>query len=87
MSRPRPEDVFLVVPHNWSWDPESGMTLREWMERGPGPRPGIQPVAARHSVTGQTLSMRVVPLRYRNSALSRLLIRLGLLENPWPGKP
>ena len=88
MSRPRPEDVFLTVPHNWSWDPESGMTLRQWMEGGPGPRPGIQPVAARHAVTGKTLPLWwAVPLRYRNTAFSRLLIRLGLLEDPWPRKP
>ncbi len=88
MSRPRPEDILLTVPHNWSWDAKAGTTLREWMESGPGPRPGIQPVAARHAVTGQRLSLWVaVPLRYRNTGLSRLLIRLGLLRNPWPPKP
>lgn len=87
MSLPRPEDVRLIIPHNWSWDPEAGMSMREWMELGPGPRPGIRPVSARHAVTGKKLPLSVVPLRYRNTALSRLLILLGFLQDPWPRKP
>ncbi|OJT22085.1 hypothetical protein BO221_25455 [Archangium sp. Cb G35] len=81
MDRPRPEDVILIVPHNWG---TLEMTIPEWIARGPGLRPGIQPVAARHARTGKPLPLRVLPLRYRNTWFSRWLIRVGVFSDPWP---
>lgn len=73
------EDIIVTVAHNWG---ETDVTLAHWIANGPGPRWKVQPVAARDRVTGAQLPLRVIPLRYRNSALSRLLVRLGVLKMP-----
>jgi hypothetical protein len=57
-------------------------TLAEWIERGPGPRPLVRPTAARSALTGESLPLAVIPLRYRNDAESRRLIATGKLEPP-----
>ena len=74
-----PQDVILTLDH-----PHGSLevTLEEWIQRGPGPRPNLRPVAAR-SRDGSKLPLSVIPMRYRNSAISRALIRMGLLERPW----
>lgn len=59
--------------------------LSEWIRTGPGPRPYLRPTAARR-VDGAKLGLGAIPLRYRNSWLSRRLIAWGLLEDPWPGE-
>ena len=80
MDRLRPEEVILIVPHNWG---TLEISMPYWMAHGPGLRPGIQPVAARHAITGKPLPLRILPLRYRNTCFSRWLIRVGLLRDPW----
>lgn len=74
------DDIQVVVGH-----PHSNLEvpLRTWMNLGPGPRPLVRPLAAIDAVSRRSLPLRVVPLRYRNSWLSRTLIRVGLLNDPW----
>jgi hypothetical protein len=80
MTNVSPKDIIVLVRHPHG-DVET--TLNDWMKTGPGPRELVAPVAARDARSGVLLSLSVVPLRYRNSRLSRTLIRLGLLEDPW----
>ena len=74
------EDVDVEIDH-----PHGivRMPLTEWMKRGPGLRPLLMPARAYVAGNGPELPLRVVPLRYRNNFLSRLLIRLRLLSDPW----
>ena len=75
------DDVILVFSLTWGDDCE--IPLQEWMRRGPTQRlPLMSPIAAKSKSTGQRLSLRVVPLSYRNTALSRLLIRLRVIATP-----
>ena len=73
--------VEVLILHNYAdcWVP-----LEVWKERGPGLRWLLAPVAARDASTHKRLPLSVVPYRYRNTALSRLLIRFGFIEEPWP---
>ena len=59
------------------------VSLEEWIRIGPGPRPLVRPIKAILDETGEELSLSVIPLKYRNNSWSRLLIRLGILSNPW----
>jgi len=58
-------------------------TLQDWINTGPGVRPFSRPVAARISKTGEKLPLSCVPIRYRNTLVSRLLIRVGIFQSPW----
>jgi hypothetical protein len=75
-----PDDILVTVTHPHG---TLEVPLTEWMRTGPGGRPMMGPVAARRASTGQRLSLRVIPLAYRNTGLARLLIRAGLLRSPW----
>jgi len=57
------------------------------MRTGPGPRTHLSPSAARSRSTGEDLPLTVIPLTYRNDAMSRALIAAGKLESPWPAPP
>ena len=58
--------------------------LEEWLRSGPGLYAAARPVAARLESSGRPLPLGcIVPLRYRNNQLSRLLIALRLLPDPW----
>jgi hypothetical protein len=70
-------DIVVVLDHPHG---RVEVPLSEWMETGPGERPSLRPVAARERTTGRTVP---IPLAARNSRLSRLLIRIGLLRDPW----
>lgn len=61
--------------------------LKDWMEQGPGDRPLLQPFAARYEDSDEPLPLSVIPLPYRNNAVSRLMIRAGLLKSPWHAVP
>ena len=57
--------------------------IEQWLCYGPAGS-AARPVAARMAPSGRHLPWRcVVPLRYRNSRLSRLLIALHVLPDPW----
>lgn len=71
-------EILLDHPHGKQWVP-----LDAWICEGPGGRDLLRPSAARLAGSEQSLPLGVVPLRYRNSSLSRLLISVGLLQNPW----
>jgi hypothetical protein len=80
-SQPADETLSVVIEHNWG---TSAVSLKFWMENGPGERRFLSPSAVKDKA-GKNLPLSVIPLRYRNNLLSRLLIRLGLLQNPWKG--
>ncbi len=71
--------VVLQHPHGTLRIP-----FREWKARGPGPRYHLAPEKVVLLSSSREVSANVLPLRYRNSLTSRLLIKLGLLEDPWP---
>jgi hypothetical protein len=75
-----PDDILVTLAHPHG---DVEVPLAEWMRAGPGGRPLLQPVAARRASTGRPLPLRVIPLRYRNTGLARLLIRARLLPDPW----
>jgi hypothetical protein len=76
-----PDDTLVVIGHPYG---DVEVPLAVWIATGPGPRPGVRPIRARSRSTGQPLPLSVIPLRYRNNWLSRLAIRHGLLDDPWP---
>ena len=75
-----PDDILVTLGHPHG---DIEVPLAEWMRIGPGERPLVRPVAARRMSTGQPLPLRVIPLKYRNTGPARLLIRAGLLPDPW----
>ncbi|WP_132151387.1 hypothetical protein [Kribbella antiqua] len=78
----RPEDVEVLIRHPFG---DLWPTLAEWMERGPGPRTALRPVAARSRLTGEALPLSVIPLRYRNDGASLAAIARGEFTDPWAG--
>ena len=70
--------VLIQHPHGDIKTP-----LDEWIRVGPGSRQYLRPVKAYDSESGAPLPMRVVPFRYRNTALSRMAVRLGIVRAPW----
>jgi hypothetical protein len=79
----RPVDTLLTVEHPHG---PLEIPLSDWIEHGPGERDLLRPVAARDRRTGQHVSLREIPLRYRNTKLSRTLVLLRVLPAPWPRK-
>jgi hypothetical protein len=79
---PSPDDVEVLLHHTSGsvW-----VSLYEWIHKGPGARPQLRPVQARDRRSRQSLPLKVIPLAYRNSVLSRALVKLGMLESPWRG--
>ncbi|KPL87058.1 hypothetical protein [Herpetosiphon geysericola] len=71
--------VIIEHPHGTIEAP-----LTEWMRIGPSSRPLLRPRAAYDQRTGASLPLSVIPLQYRNTFLSRLLVRLKVLPTPWP---
>lgn len=58
--------------------------IMEWLKNGPGPRLLLSPSTVRRVSSKETFPVWcVIPLRYRNSRLSRLLISIGFYKNPW----
>lgn len=57
--------------------------LNEWMILGPGPRFLLKPRSLKSIETKKRVSLNKIPLKYRNTFLSRLLIKLHLIPNPW----
>lgn len=76
----RDSQIVLTIAHPHG---DVELTLEEWMFRGPGLTRYVQPVHARDEVTGRKLSLKVIPFRFRNTNLSRLLISLRLVKDPW----
>jgi hypothetical protein len=74
------DDIIVVIPHSYG---EAEMELEEWIEIGPGERELRRPTSAKSKSTNKELPLSVIPLRYRNNTLSRFLISLGVIENPW----
>lgn len=75
-------DVVVVLHHPHA-DHDIEITLSDWMEHGPGPRELLRPVAAKRKSTGEALPLSAIPVQYRNNRVSRFLISVGLLANPW----
>lgn len=69
--------VLIRHPHG-----DIEMSLKQWVRHGPS-RKYVAPIGAKCKETNNKLPMSTIPLKYRNNWFSRLLIYLGLLENPW----
>ena len=82
--RPNVADVIVTVGHPHG---NVDVPLQNWIASGPGVRPLVAPLAARDRRDGTRLPISIVPLRYRNTRLSRLLIALRLLPDPWSQPP
>jgi hypothetical protein len=84
MANPDPaldlDDLILTIEHPMG---RVETTLARWIERGPGPREFVRPVAVRSRATGEELPLAVIPVRYRNDEESRRLIACGEIESPW----
>jgi hypothetical protein len=65
------DDILVMIAHPWG---DIEVSLREWIARGPGPRPLVRPVSARRRSTGSAVALTEIPLQYRNDAKSRRLI-------------
>lgn len=75
------DDINVVIPITWGEPIE--MPLSEWMKRGPTKRlPLMSPMAAKLKSTGTPLPISVIPLAYRNTMWSRLLVRLRAIRPP-----
>lgn len=73
--------VVLDHPHG-----EVEVPFERWVDEGPGARDLVEVVALRHVGEEQRLSANALALAYRNSPLSRMLIRLHLLRSPWAAR-
>jgi hypothetical protein len=78
------DDIVVTIEHPHS---ELVIPLTDWISVGPALRPFLKPIAASRLSTGERLPLSAIPLRYRNNLTSRLLIRLGILQSPWPQSP
>jgi len=74
------DDVLVTLSHPCA---DGEVQLTTWIEVGPGPRSLVRPIAARSRRFGRSLPLSVVPFRYRNSWMSRLLVRAGVMRDPW----
>ncbi len=77
------DDILVVVMHPFG---NLEVTLRWWIENGPGPRPFVRPGRVRSRSTGLRLPFSTIPLQYRNTRQARQAIREGHVPNPWPAK-
>lgn len=77
---PKITDISVILAHPWG---DIEVPLEEWILSGPGERDLVRPFAAKSQITGESLPMSVIPLRYRNNLWSRFLIKLGFLSDPW----
>ena len=73
-------DLVISISHPHG---EIEMPLDSWIEEGPGLRPLLKPYKVRRKSTGEALPLSAIPIRYRNTVWSRLLISLGVIRNPW----
>jgi len=73
------EDLRVVVMH-----PAGDIltSFESWKQHGPGERPLVQ-IGSVIDKRGNDVPLRVIPLKYRNTRLSRFLIRCKLISNPW----
>lgn len=74
------DDVFVTLSHPQA-DGEEPPT--KWIEAGSGPRLLARPIAVQSRRFGCALPLSVMTFRYRNSWTSRLLVRVGLVLDPW----
>ena len=73
------EDIVVQINHP---NGDIRQQLQDWIETGPGPIRKLRPIRA-YDRNGQEIGMQRIPFRYRNSFLSRCMIRIGLIKNPW----
>lgn len=79
-----PEGSGILVELRDRQGSRSEMPIEGWLHSGPPPRSTLRPVAVRLESSGGRLPLPcIVPLRYRNTPVSRLLIALRLVADPW----
>jgi hypothetical protein len=80
MAESSADDIVVPLDHPHG---KVEVSLSEWMRTGPGERPYLRPIAVRSRQTGRSLPLSAIPLPFRNTGLSRSLIKIGVLTNPW----
>lgn len=73
------EQPIVIVYHPWG---TLEVSLEDWVQFGPGKRQRLRPSVIK-CADGTELSINRLPLKYRNTWFSRLLIRIKLLSAPW----
>ncbi len=79
MSMIVPDEIKVLLQHPHG---DIILSLSKWIEVGPGNRPLLSPYKVFYE-NGNELSKNIIPFKYRNNFLSRFMIRLKLIENPW----
>lgn len=73
------EDIVVILDHPHG---KVDVPLTEWIEKGPAFRKYLRPVGAK-TKDGVILSIEVVPFRYRNNLVSRLMCSLRFIKKSW----
>ncbi len=73
-------NLFVILEHPHG---KLEVPLENWCRNGPGPRVYLRPIEVRRRGNDERLPLRILPFRYRNTPLSRFLIRVGLMSDPW----
>jgi len=74
------KQLIIIIDHPFG---QIEVPLKEWIEEGPGPRIYLTPIKVKNKATNEILPINAIPLRYRNNGLSRLLIKMNIIDNPW----
>jgi len=70
--------VSLSHPHG-----DIEVPLSEWITHGPGARKYLKPTSVKRASTNEKLPITVIPIQYRNTFLSRMLIYMRFIPKPW----
>lgn len=73
-------NLVVMISHPFG---EIEIPLQEWMEQGPKKRKLLRPTKLKNKKTNKYLPLNQIPLKYRNTSISRFFIKIGVLENPW----
>lgn len=74
------EEIIIIISHNFG---EVETTLENWIKFGPSSRKLLKPLKVKNKLTDKELPLKIIPLKYRNNKLSRFLIKLRFIKNPW----
>lgn len=73
-------DYIVTLDHPYG---KVELTLKEWSILGPDAEHNLTPSSLKEKKTEKKMPLKLIPFKYRNSFLSRLLMRFHLIPNPW----
>lgn len=74
------EKIIVTLRHSIG---DVEVPLELWLQKGPGERRFVAPISVKCADNGQKLPLSTIPLKYRNNWISRLLISLKVIDDPW----